>query len=368
MKAAKSKAKRNTHVAGEHINASRESVGDRQDNCGESSGVAPQAIYGDLGKVGRNAVASTGDIDYDDYDDGDDDDYDDDDYDDYGDDGFLTNGGSVYEVWEEDLEDEEVYDDNEDAMLENMLARLSLRLMFEREEHARMRAVRQDIRDGSGTSGREAEGRGAEDENHVGNESENCREAVEDAIGNLLSVVRYRSARKEGDEGRGLSRCQITAERGDEHLRTLLLAKLMDRVDTREAARRLKSNNTGSGCANNMTNHGTICGKNRQDTGWTCDSVTADGTTSSSRHFDTPAPTATPMAILRHLENVEVLSQSFESQGQIIRIKTVRCDEHGQIGQHYVLWKDIEHCFPKLVRIQDGDRYVPLLRNDRLYR
>jgi len=38
------------------------------------------------------------------------------------------------------------------------------------------------------------------------------------------------------------------------------------------------------------------------------------------------------------------------------------------LGSRSILWTDIESCFPKLIRIQNGDQYVPMIRNDRLYR
>ncbi|KAG0042975.1 hypothetical protein BGZ83_011963 [Gryganskiella cystojenkinii] len=90
--------------------------------------------------------------------------------------------------------------------------------------------------------------------------------------------------------------------------------------------------------------------------------------------------------------------QRFDSRGDIIKIQTIQVPEDNDghhrrinynlghnftahssqqqqeqnqglvLGPRSVLWADIEACFPNLVRIQIGDQYVPMMRNDRLYR
>ena len=58
--------------------------------------------------------------------------------------------------------------------------------------------------------------------------------------------------------------------------------------------------------------------------------------------------------------------QSFRSgDDTIVRIQAV---VHPVSGEHFVIWSDIAHCFPGVARIQHGDVFVPLLRNERLYR
>ncbi|CAO3565081.1 unnamed protein product [Mortierella alpina] len=48
-----------------------------------------------------------------------------------------------------------------------------------------------------------------------------------------------------------------------------------------------------------------------------------------------------------------------------VKIPTVR---HPATGERYVIWSDITDCFPGVVRVQHGEYFVPLLRNQDLYR
>ncbi|KAF9360579.1 hypothetical protein BGX26_008722 [Mortierella sp. AD094] len=57
--------------------------------------------------------------------------------------------------------------------------------------------------------------------------------------------------------------------------------------------------------------------------------------------------------------------QSFRSGDHTVRIQSI---VHPVSGERFVIWSDIAHCFPGVVRIQNGDIFVPLLRNERLYR
>ncbi|KAF8932584.1 hypothetical protein EDD21DRAFT_443526 [Dissophora ornata] len=58
--------------------------------------------------------------------------------------------------------------------------------------------------------------------------------------------------------------------------------------------------------------------------------------------------------------------QSFRSgDDTIVRIQAA---VHPVSGVRFVIWSDIAHCFPGVARIQHGDVFVPLLRNERLYR
>ncbi|KAF9374679.1 hypothetical protein CPC16_001136 [Podila verticillata] len=59
------------------------------------------------------------------------------------------------------------------------------------------------------------------------------------------------------------------------------------------------------------------------------------------------------------------LFQSFQSGDHVIKIPVML---HPASGQLMVIWNDIKDCFPGLVRIQDQDAYVPLLRDSNLYR
>ncbi|KAF8932587.1 hypothetical protein EDD21DRAFT_443528 [Dissophora ornata] len=59
--------------------------------------------------------------------------------------------------------------------------------------------------------------------------------------------------------------------------------------------------------------------------------------------------------------------QSFRASDreQLVRIPAMR---HPDTGEFYVIWTDITDCFPRIVRIQHGDLYVPLMRDQGLYR
>lgn len=59
------------------------------------------------------------------------------------------------------------------------------------------------------------------------------------------------------------------------------------------------------------------------------------------------------------------LFQSFQSGDHVIKLPVML---HPASGQLMVVWNDIKDCFPGLVRIQDQDAYVPLLRDSNLYR
>ncbi|KAF9421060.1 hypothetical protein BGZ94_008938 [Podila epigama] len=60
------------------------------------------------------------------------------------------------------------------------------------------------------------------------------------------------------------------------------------------------------------------------------------------------------------------LYQRFRSKGTIVRIAV---HEYPQgPGRLVVIWSDIQACFPGVVRIQDGDIYVPFERDEHLYR
>ncbi|KAF9576636.1 NADH:ubiquinone oxidoreductase [Mortierella alpina] len=48
-----------------------------------------------------------------------------------------------------------------------------------------------------------------------------------------------------------------------------------------------------------------------------------------------------------------------------VKIPTAR---HPATGEYYVIWSDITDCFPGVVRVQHGEYFVPLLRNQDLYR
>ncbi|KAI1313797.1 hypothetical protein EDD11_002504 [Mortierella claussenii] len=61
----------------------------------------------------------------------------------------------------------------------------------------------------------------------------------------------------------------------------------------------------------------------------------------------------------------EELYQDFRSRDRIVRIQVY---PHPVSGQSFVLWTDIVHCFPGCVRIQYRDVFVPLIRNESLYR
>ncbi|KAF9432163.1 hypothetical protein BGZ76_011185 [Entomortierella beljakovae] len=57
--------------------------------------------------------------------------------------------------------------------------------------------------------------------------------------------------------------------------------------------------------------------------------------------------------------------QSFRSGSKIVRIQSI---VHPDSGEHYIIWSDIAHCFPGVTRIQNGDIFIPLLRNEHLFR
>ncbi|KAF9110852.1 hypothetical protein BGX27_005816 [Mortierella sp. AM989] len=57
--------------------------------------------------------------------------------------------------------------------------------------------------------------------------------------------------------------------------------------------------------------------------------------------------------------------QNFRSGDHTIRIQSF---VHPVSGERFVIWSDIDRCFPGVTRIQNGDIFVPLLRNERLYR
>ncbi|GJJ71920.1 hypothetical protein EMPS_04277 [Entomortierella parvispora] len=57
--------------------------------------------------------------------------------------------------------------------------------------------------------------------------------------------------------------------------------------------------------------------------------------------------------------------QSFWYNNNLVRIPT---HVHPTLRKPFVIWSDIEHCFPGATRIQNGDCFVPLLRDERLYR
>jgi len=57
--------------------------------------------------------------------------------------------------------------------------------------------------------------------------------------------------------------------------------------------------------------------------------------------------------------------QSFWYNNNLVHIPT---HVHPTLNAPFVIWSDIEHCFPGATRIQNGDCFVPLLRDERLYR
>ncbi|KAF9980061.1 hypothetical protein BGZ75_008926 [Mortierella antarctica] len=59
--------------------------------------------------------------------------------------------------------------------------------------------------------------------------------------------------------------------------------------------------------------------------------------------------------------------QSFRhaTDARPVKIPTAR---HPATGECYVIWSDITDCFPGVVRVQHGEYFVPLLRNQDLYR
>ncbi|KAG0247765.1 hypothetical protein BG011_000958 [Mortierella polycephala] len=57
--------------------------------------------------------------------------------------------------------------------------------------------------------------------------------------------------------------------------------------------------------------------------------------------------------------------QSFRSGDRTVRIQTF---SHPVTGEPFVIWSDIADCFPGVARIQNEDVFVPLLRDERLYR
>ncbi|KAF9099436.1 hypothetical protein BGX27_000608 [Mortierella sp. AM989] len=59
--------------------------------------------------------------------------------------------------------------------------------------------------------------------------------------------------------------------------------------------------------------------------------------------------------------------QSFRAvdHPHLVRIPAVR---HPSSGEYYIIWTDITDCFPRVVRIQHDDVYVPFMRDQNLYR
>ncbi|KAG0202081.1 hypothetical protein BGX28_005291 [Mortierella sp. GBA30] len=57
--------------------------------------------------------------------------------------------------------------------------------------------------------------------------------------------------------------------------------------------------------------------------------------------------------------------QSFRSGDHTVRIQT---KPHPVTDEPFVIWSDIKDCFPGLSRVQHGDIFVPMLRDDKLYR
>jgi hypothetical protein len=59
--------------------------------------------------------------------------------------------------------------------------------------------------------------------------------------------------------------------------------------------------------------------------------------------------------------------QAFRSEAErrTICIPAIR---HPTIGELYVIWTDITDCFPRASRIQNGDEFIPFLRDDNLVR
>jgi hypothetical protein len=56
--------------------------------------------------------------------------------------------------------------------------------------------------------------------------------------------------------------------------------------------------------------------------------------------------------------------QDFRSRvsAGLVRIPAVRHPTHGDL---YIIWSDIRHCFPGVMRIQFDNIYVPMLRDDK---
>jgi hypothetical protein len=57
--------------------------------------------------------------------------------------------------------------------------------------------------------------------------------------------------------------------------------------------------------------------------------------------------------------------QAFRFKNAIVRIQTY---VHPTLNKPFVIWSDIESCFPGAIRIQNGEYFVPFLRDERLYR
>lgn len=56
--------------------------------------------------------------------------------------------------------------------------------------------------------------------------------------------------------------------------------------------------------------------------------------------------------------------QEFRCKGEVIRIETITDSD----GQQCVLWRDIRTAFPGLTRIQHGNMFVPIVKDNRFYR
>ncbi|KAG0302856.1 hypothetical protein BGZ98_007177 [Dissophora globulifera] len=52
----------------------------------------------------------------------------------------------------------------------------------------------------------------------------------------------------------------------------------------------------------------------------------------------------------------------------VVSVVYIEAHVHPVSGERFIIWSDIAHCFPGVSRIQNGDIFVPLLRNERLYR
>ncbi|KAI1298885.1 hypothetical protein EDD11_006609 [Mortierella claussenii] len=72
-----------------------------------------------------------------------------------------------------------------------------------------------------------------------------------------------------------------------------------------------------------------------------------------------------PPPLSQHALHVDYQSFRAQDHSHPVRIPTVR---HPSTGDLYVIWTDITDCFPRVVRIQHNDVYVPLMRDQDLYR
>ncbi|KAG0041724.1 hypothetical protein BGZ83_001399 [Gryganskiella cystojenkinii] len=67
----------------------------------------------------------------------------------------------------------------------------------------------------------------------------------------------------------------------------------------------------------------------------------------------------------QHLHHRHHYQTFREQDGSLIRIPSTT---HKATGDHYIIWTDIEDCFPNVLRIQQGDIFVPKLRDENHYR